>query len=69
MNQDPARDLNYHYSVTIIGKDGVVAALPRDAGLGGFGWVGSPGGMGNGDFYFNPSGADMTRAKELGDVG
>jgi hypothetical protein len=69
LNTNPAEDTNYHYSVTIIGKDCIIKAIPRHPGLGGFAWVGSPGGMGNGDFYYNPNGADLAKAKELGEIG
>ncbi len=68
LSQDPIRDSNYHYSVTIVGQDCLILAVPRRAGLGGFAYVGSPGGM-NGDTYFNPGGADMSQAKKLGEMG
>jgi hypothetical protein len=68
LNTNPAQDLNYRYRLEIIGKDCVITALPQHEGLGGFAYVGSPGGM-HGNFYFNPDGADMTQAKVLGELG
>jgi hypothetical protein len=69
LNRDPAQDSNYRYTVMIIGKDVVITAVPKSAGLGAFAWVGAPGGMGMGHFYYNPDGADLVKARELGEVG
>ncbi len=66
LSRNPAEDTNYRYTLTIIGKDCAITAIPRRAGLGAFAWVS---GSGNGDFYYNPQGADLVNAKELGDVG
>jgi hypothetical protein len=68
LNTDPAQDLNYKYKLEIIGKDCVITAVPQREGLGGFAYVGAPGGM-NGDFYYIPAGADMSQAKILGEMG
>jgi len=46
----------------------VITALPQREGLGAFAYVSSPSGM-NGDFYYNPNGADLTQAKVLGERG
>jgi hypothetical protein len=53
----------------IFGKSCVITATPKGPGLGAFAWVGQPGGPGNGGFYYNPDGADMIKAKELGEMG
>jgi len=68
LNTDPAQDSNYKYRLEVIGQDCVITALPQRAGLGGFAYVGSPGGM-HGNFYYNPNGADMTQGKLLGEMG
>lgn len=68
LNTDPAQDLNYRYKLEIIGKDCVITALPQREGLGAFAYVSSPSGM-NGDFYYNPNGAELTQAKVLGERG
>ncbi len=68
LNTDPAQDSNYQYKLEIIGQDCVIRAIPQHPGLGGFAYIGSPGGM-HGNFYYNPTGADMTQAKALGEMG
>jgi len=68
LNTDPAQDSNYQYKLEIIGQDCVIRAMPQHAGLGGFTYIGSPSGM-NGNFYYNPTGADMIQAKRLGEMG
>jgi hypothetical protein len=68
LNTDPAQDLNYRYKLEIIGQDCVITALPQREGLGGFAYVGSPYRL-HGNFYYNPTGADMTQAKVLGELG
>jgi hypothetical protein len=69
LNQNPAQDLKYSYTLTIIGKHCVITAIPKGPGLGAFAWVGAPSGMGNGGFYYNPDGADLTKAKDFGEMG
>ena len=68
LNTDPAQDSNYRYNVEIIGMACVITGLPQREGLGAFAYIGSPSGM-HGDFYYNPDGADMTKAKMLGELG
>jgi hypothetical protein len=68
LNTDPAQDTNYQYKLEIIGQDCVIRAIPQQPGLGGFVYVGSPEGL-HGNFYFNPTGADMTQGKRLGEMG
>ena len=66
--EDPARDTNYRYDVTIIGDDCIIRAFPRGKGLGAFAMVGSPKGFG-GNMYFNPTGPDMIRATKVTERG
>ena len=66
---NPAQDPKYRYTLTIIGKFRIITAIPKGPGLGAFAWVGQPGGMGRGGFYYNPDGADLAKAKELGEMG
>jgi len=69
LSQNPTQDTNYRYTLTIIGKDCVVTAIPKTTGLGAFAWVGTAGGRGNGNFYYNPDGTDLTKAEALGAMG
>ena len=69
LSQNPTQDVTYRYTLTIIGKDCVVTAIPKSPGLGAFAWVGTAHGMGSGNFYYNPAGADLTKAKALGEMG
>jgi hypothetical protein len=66
---NPTQDTKYHYTLMIIGKSCIITAIPKGPGLGAFAWVGQPGAMGSGGFYYNPDGADLTKAKELGEMG
>jgi len=66
---NPVKDSNYRYLLQIIGKSCIITATPKGPGLGAFAWVGQPGAMGSGGFYYNPDGADMIKAKELGEMG
>jgi hypothetical protein len=66
---NPAKDSNYHYLLQIIGKSCIITATPKGPGLGAFAWVGQPANMGSGGFYYNPDGADLMKAKELGEMG
>jgi len=68
LNTDPAQDSNYRYKVEIIGMACVITGLPQREGLGAFAYIGSPNGM-HGDFYYNPDGADLTKAKMVGELG
>lgn len=66
---NPVQDPKYHYLLQIIGQSCIITATPKGPGLGAFAWVGRPGAMGSGTFYYNPDGADMIKAKELGEMG
>ena len=66
---NPVQDPKYHYLLQIIGQSCIITATPKGPGLGAFAWVGRPGTMGSGTFYYNPDGADMIKAKELGEMG
>ena len=68
LTEDPARETNYRYDVTIIGDDIIIRAFPRGQGLGAFAMVGSPKGFG-GNMYFNPTGPDMIRATKVTERG
>jgi hypothetical protein len=69
LTADPAQDANYRYRLEIIGTACVITAVPQHPGLGAFAYVGSPGGFGHGDVFYNPDGADMTQARALGEMG
>jgi hypothetical protein len=66
---NPAQDTKYHYTLMIIGMSCIITAIPKGPGLGAFAWVGQPGAMGSGGFCYNPDGADLIKAKELGEMG
>jgi hypothetical protein len=66
---NPVQDAKYHYLLQIIGKSCIITATPKGPGLGAFAWVGQPGNMASGGFYYNPEGADLMKAKELGEMG
>jgi hypothetical protein len=68
LSVNPVKDTNYRYEIMIIGNDCVIQAVPRVKGLGGFATLGSPT-RSSGSFYYSSSGADMTRAVRLIEMG
>jgi hypothetical protein len=66
---NPADDTKYRYLLQIIGQSCIFTAIPKVPGLGAFAWVGDPANMSGNGFYYNPDGADLMKAKTLGDMG
>jgi len=64
--EDPARDTNYRYSMTLIGDTYmIIMALPRSPGLAGFALVGTPDNDDRSWFYYNPKGSNLELAKKI----
>ena len=68
LSVNPVKDTNYSYDVMLIGNTCVIRATPRVKGLGAFALVGSSKRI-IGDFYYNPKGADLTKAIKLSEMG
>ena len=66
---NPVKDTNYRYLLQIIGQSCIFTAIPKAPGLGAFAWVGDPANMSANGFYYNPDGADLMKAKTLGEMG
>lgn len=65
----PVKDTNYTYDLMIIGQDILIRAIPRVKGLGGFARIGPVKGFGGVNFWYNPDGADMTKAMKITEMG
>jgi hypothetical protein len=64
--EDPARDTNYRYSMTLIGDSYmIIMALPRSPGLAGFALVGTPDNDDTSWLYYNPKGSNLELAKKI----
>ena len=57
------------YELTIIGQDILIRAVPRVKGVGGFARIGPVKGFGGANFWYNPDGADMTKAMKITEMG
>lgn len=68
LSVNPVKDTNYNYDLVIIGEDCIIRAVPRVKGIGGFAMLGSPR-RAIGTFYFNPDGADLTKAVKVTEMG
>jgi ribosomal protein L12E/L44/L45/RPP1/RPP2 len=69
LTENPARDTNYRYGMTVIGDNNVIImALPKSPGLGAFAVVGTPDND-RSDFYYNPKGPNLEFAKKLYSMG
>ncbi len=65
----PYKDTNYSYELMIIGQDILIRAIPRVKGVGGFARIGPVKGFGGANFWYNPDGADMTKAQKMTEWG
>lgn len=63
LNRNPAQDRNYQYKLMLIGRDCLILATPRRAGLPAFAYIGNP--KYSGDFHYIAAGHDLHQANQI----